>query len=92
MANTSDGEDRPNDVNKIVASQLTDFIARIERLEEEKKTIAEDIKDVKSECKAKGYDMKVVAEILKLRKMGADERSDWEAMRHTYGSAIGIFA
>jgi uncharacterized protein (UPF0335 family) len=85
---TSDGQPRPaNDTGR----ELTAFVERIERLEDEKAVIGEDIKSVKAECKAKGYDMKVVAEMLKLRKMDATEREEWENLRDTYGHALGIF-
>lgn len=76
----------------VAAAQLRGFVERIERLEEEKATIAEDIKSVKDEAKAAGYDKKVLAEMLRLRKMEADDRANWEALRRTYGEALGVFA
>lgn len=77
--------------NKVAADQLRSYCERVERLEEEKATIAEDIKSVKAEAKAAGYDMKVFAEMLRLRKMDKDARDEWEALRDTYGTALGIF-
>jgi len=87
-AATSDEKDRPNNE---IGKEVLAFIERIERLEDEKSTIGEDIKTVKAEYKAKGYDMKMLAEMLRLRKMEAAERAEWEALRDTYGHAIGIF-
>lgn len=85
---TSDETPRPNnDAGK----ELLSFIERIERLEEDKKTIAEDIKDVKGEAKGRGYDMTTLNEMLKLRKLDAQEREEREQLRDTYGHAIGIF-
>lgn len=85
---TSDNQPRPaNDTGK----ELGGYLDRIERLEESKQEIAGDIKDVKGELKAKGYDMKVVAEMLKLRKMDKAERDEFEQVRDTYGHALGIF-
>jgi uncharacterized protein (UPF0335 family) len=87
-APTSDGQPRPaNDLGRDVLS----YVERIERLEAEKQTIADDIKSVKEEYASKGYDKKILAEMLKLRKMEPDVRKEWEDLRDTYGHAIGIF-
>lgn len=77
--------------HRVAAAQLKAFCERIERLEEEKQTIADDIKTVKDEAGGAGYDKKVLAEMLKLRKMDADKRAEWEALRTTYGEALGVF-
>ncbi|MFN3424858.1 MAG: DUF2312 domain-containing protein [Novosphingobium meiothermophilum] len=66
------------------------LIERIERLEEEKKGIADDIKDVYSEAKATGYDTKIMREIVRLRKMDPADRREREAVLETYKSAIGL--
>ena len=79
------------DANGVARDQLRAYVERVERLEEEKKTIAEDIRTVKGEAKAMGFDMKVFNEMLKLRKMDEQERQEWEALRDTYGHALGIF-
>lgn len=92
MANTSDGRDRPNDVARVAADELRSFCERVERLEEEKKTIADDIKSVKGEAKGRGYDMTAFNEMLKLRKMDKDERDAREAVRTMYGEALGVFS
>lgn len=66
------------------------LIERIERLEEEKKGIGDDIKDVYSEGKAIGYDAKIMREIVRLRKMKPDDRREMEAVLETYKTALGI--
>lgn len=71
--------------------QLLDFLERVERLEEERKTLADDIKDVKTEVKSAGYDITTFNEMLKLRKLDKAEREEREHLRDTYGHAIGIF-
>jgi len=74
----------------IAADQLRLFIERIERLEEEKRGILEDIKEVYSEAKSQGYDAKIMREIVKLRRMEKDSRDEWEAVLDTYKSALGL--
>jgi uncharacterized protein (UPF0335 family) len=66
------------------------FIERVERLEEEKKTIQDDIKDVLSEAKGRGYDTKAIKTILRLRKKDRDERLEEEAILQTYMAALGM--
>ncbi|MFN3456889.1 MAG: DUF2312 domain-containing protein [Novosphingobium sp.] len=66
------------------------LIERIERLEEEKKGISDDIKDVYSEAKATGYDAKVMRIIVRLRKMKPDDRREQECVVETYKNALGI--
>lgn len=70
--------------------QLRLFIERIERLEEEKKGIADDIRDVYSEAKSQGYDAKIMRQIVRLRKMSQDDRQEMEAILDTYKSALGL--
>jgi len=66
------------------------LIERIERLEEEKKAIADDIRDVYAEAKAVGYDTKVMRQIVRLRKMAPDDRAEMESVLETYKSALGL--
>ena len=66
------------------------LIERIERLEEEKKGIADDIKDVFGEAKAVGYDVKIMRQILRLRKMKPDDRAELEILLDTYKAALGM--
>lgn len=66
------------------------LIDRIERLESEKKGISEDIKDVYSEAKSVGYDVKILRQVIRLRKMRADERQEMEAVLEAYMTALGM--
>lgn len=74
----------------VSAEQLRLFIERVERLEEEKKGIADDIKDVYSEAKGQGYDTKTMRSIVKLRKLERDARMEQEALLETYKAALGL--
>ena len=74
----------------VTADQLRLFIERIERLEEEKKGIADDIRDVYAESKSNGYDAKIMRQIVRLRKMNHDDRMEMEAVLDTYKSALGL--
>jgi uncharacterized protein (UPF0335 family) len=74
----------------IAADQLRLFIERIERLEEEKKGMADDIRDVYLEAKAQGYDSKTMRAIVRLRKMEKDARDEAEALLETYKAALGL--
>lgn len=74
----------------IAAGQLRAFIERIERLEEEKQTIADDIKEVFAEAKGTGFDTKAMRAIIRLRKKDANERQEEEAILDLYKSAIGM--
>ena len=66
------------------------LIERIERLEEEKKGIADDIRDVYAEAKAVGYDPKIMRQVVRLRKMKPDDRSEMEMVLDTYKAALGL--
>lgn len=66
------------------------LIERRERLEEEKKGISDDIRDVMAEAKAVGYDTKIIGQIIKLRKMKPDDRREMEMLLDTYKSALGL--
>lgn len=74
----------------IAADQLRLFIERIERLEEEKKGIADDIKDVYAEMKGTGFDTKAVRTIIRLRKQEEAERQEAEAILDLYKAALGM--
>ncbi|MDB5707165.1 MAG: hypothetical protein JWN66_4281 [Sphingomonas bacterium] len=74
----------------IAADQLRLFIERIERLEEEKKGIADDIKDVYAESKSNGYDTKTMRTIVKLRRMEKHHRDEAEMLLDTYKAALGL--
>lgn len=74
----------------IAADQLRLFIERIERQEEEKKGIADDIRDTYAEAKANGYDVKIMRQIVKLRKMETHTRQEWDSVLETYRQALGL--
>ena len=76
--------------DNVAADQLRLLIERIERLEEEKKGVADDIKDVYGEAKATGYDVKTIRAIVRLRKMENHVRQEAEALLETYKAALGI--
>ncbi len=72
------------------AEHLRQFIDRLERLEEEKRSIAEDIKAVLFEAKSTGFDVKTIRQILKLRKIEPNEREEQEYLLETYSRALGM--
>jgi uncharacterized protein (UPF0335 family) len=74
----------------VAAEQLRLFIERIERLEEEKKGIADDIRDVYAEAKGQGYDSKTIRAVVRLRKMEKDARDEADALLETYRTALGL--
>lgn len=74
----------------VAAGQLRAFIERIERLEEEKKTISDDIKDVYAECKGTGFDVKAVRQLIRIRKQDKAEREEAEAILDLYMAALGM--
>ncbi|MCB1420461.1 MAG: DUF2312 domain-containing protein [Notoacmeibacter sp.] len=74
----------------VAAGQLRALIERIERLEEEKKTIADDIKEVYAEAKGNGFDTKALRTIIRLRKQDANERAEAEAVLELYMAALGM--
>ncbi|MCG6119419.1 MAG: DUF2312 domain-containing protein [Blastomonas sp.] len=70
--------------------QLRLFIERIERLEEEKKGVADDIRDTYAEAKSQGYDPKIMRQIVRLRKMEPHDRQEMELILDTYKAALGL--
>ncbi|WBX85272.1 DUF2312 domain-containing protein [Sphingosinicella microcystinivorans] len=76
--------------DNVSVEQLRLFIERIERLEEEKKGIADDIKDVYAEAKSQGFDPKTMKTIVRLRKMDKSARQEMEALLDTYKAALGL--
>lgn len=76
----------------VSAEQLKLFIERIETLEEEKRGIADDIKDTYSEAKSNGYDVKTMRAIVRLRRMDSNARQEMEALLETYKAALGLEA
>ena len=74
----------------VAAGQLKSVVERIERLEEEKKEVAEQIKEVYAEAKAKGYDPKIMRKVVALRKQDPADRAETEALLDTYLAALGL--
>ncbi|MCG2840731.1 DUF2312 domain-containing protein [Sandaracinobacter sp. RS1-74] len=74
----------------VSAEQLKLFIERIERLEEEKRGVADDIKDTYAEAKANGFDVKTMRAIVRLRRMDNNARQEMEALLETYKAALGL--
>jgi uncharacterized protein (UPF0335 family) len=74
----------------ISAQRLKSFIERIERLEEEKKAMGADVREVYSEAKSSGFDVKIMRKVIALRKMDAAERQEQEALMQVYIDAIGM--
>lgn len=75
---------------RFAKDHLKAFVERIERLEEEKKALADDIKDVYGEAKATGFDVKALRAIIRLRKQDVDERKEHESILETYMHALGM--
>ena len=74
----------------IAGAQLKSFIERIERLEEEKQALGEDIKEVYAEAKGTGFEPKIMRQILKIRKMDKDEHDEQESLLDIYKRALGM--
>ncbi len=82
--------DQPTEVGGIAADRLRSLIERIERLEEEKKAISSDIRDIFAEAKSAGFDVKIMRAVIKLRKMNAADRDEQELLLDTYKKALDI--
>jgi uncharacterized protein (UPF0335 family) len=76
--------------DSVAADQLRLLIERIETLEEEKKGVADDIKDVYLEAKSNGYDVKTMRQVVKIRKMEKNARDEQDALLETYRAALGL--
>jgi len=76
--------------NSVAGDELKLLFERIERMEEEKKGIAEDIRDIYTEAKSRGYDPKIMRQIVKLRAMDSDKRKEQQSLIDVYASAIGL--
>jgi len=76
------------EVGGVAVDRLRSFVERIERLEEEKQALAADIREVYSESKGAGFDVKVLRQLIRLRKMDNDDRSQMEEILHVYERAL----
>ena len=95
MAQTQAANDGPNgteekDIGGVSGKRLRGYLDRIERLEEEKKGIADDIKDIYAEAKGVGFDAKILRKVYMLRKMNTDKRREEEELLDLYKAAVGI--
>jgi uncharacterized protein (UPF0335 family) len=78
------------DVGGVAGAQLKSLIERIERLEEEKRALGEDIKEVYAEAKGTGFEPKIMRQIIKIRKMDRDEHDEQESLLDVYKRALGM--
>jgi uncharacterized protein (UPF0335 family) len=90
MATAAAAKEQDQPATRFAKDHLKAFVERIERLEEEKKALADDIRDVYAEAKGTGFDVKALRAIVKLRKQDADERREQEAILETYMHALGM--
>lgn len=88
-ATTPEAEQSATKVGGVAANRLRSFIERVERLEEDKAAILQDIKEVFSEAKGEGYDTKAMRQIIRLRKMDRADRQEAEAILELYLTALG---
>ena len=77
-------------VHRFAKDALKAFVERVERLEEEKKSIADDIRDVYAEAKGSGFDVRALRTVVRLRKQDINERKEQEAILETYMHALGM--
>ena len=90
MATAAAAKDDEQTAHRFAKDQLKAFVERVERLEEEKKTISDDIRDVYAEAKGNGFDIKTLRVVVRMRKEDADERKEHEAILETYLHALGM--
>ncbi len=83
-------EEQKSDQFRVTAAELRQFVERVERLEAEKKDIAEQIKEVMAEAKGRGYDTKVLRKLITLRKRDRDDIAEEEAVLELYKEALGM--
>ena len=88
MATAAAVQEQP--ATRFAKDHLRAFVERIERLEEEKKVISDDVRDVYAEAKANGFDVKALRTIVRLRKQDENERKEHEAILETYMHALGM--
>ena len=82
--------DAQEDVGGVAGKRLLSFFDRIERLEEEKAALAEDIKEIYAEAKSAGFEVKIMRRIMKLRKMDVEKRQEEDELLNLYMAAIGM--
>ena len=90
MSVTTNSAVKEATATQFAKDQLKAIVERVERLEEEKKAIADDIRDVFAEAKGNGYDVKALRTVIRLRKQDKQEREEQEAILDTYLQALGM--
>lgn len=90
MADIGHNSGETNDVGGVSGQRLKAYIERVERLEEEKAALAEDIKDIMAEAKGTGFDTKTIRKVIRLRKMDAEKRREEDELLELYKAAIGL--
>ena len=90
MAIAAAAKEEEQPATRFAKDQLKAFVERVERLEEEKKTIADDIRDVYAEAKANGFDVKIMRKIVSIRKQDRDSRIEEETVLDLYLAALGM--
>lgn len=91
MSDAQIGHNSARTVNNVPGERLLSLVERIERLDEERKALSGDIKDIMTEAKAAGFDTKIIREILRLRKEDPAEREARDTLRDVYLRAIGMY-
>lgn len=89
--NTAEPKGEAKDVGGVAGERLRSFVERIERLEEEKAALMEDIKEVYAEAKGVGFDTKTIRKVVSLRKMDSEKRRESEDLLDLYKTAIGMY-
>lgn len=90
MAELAEKEQRDSEIGGIAADRLRSIVERIERLEEERKALASDIKDIFAEAKSAGFDVKVLRQVLRLRRQEPAEVEEQETLLDLYKRALGM--
>lgn len=88
--NNLQAKETPDNSGEVSGARLKSFIERVERLEEEKKALAEDIRDVYSEAKSTGFEPKIMRKIISLRKANLEKRREEQELLDLYMAAIGM--
>ena len=88
--NSEETSEEAKDIGGVGGQRLKAFIERIERLEEEKAALAEDIKEIYAEAKSTGFDTKTIRKVVALRKMDTEKRREAEELLELYKSAVGL--
>lgn len=83
-------QDTKSDSFRVTADELRQFVERIERLEAEKKDIADQVKEVKAEARSRGFEVRILTKILALRKRDQDDIAEEEALLEMYKEALGM--